>query len=61
MFRALLAQHQEVLHKRNLVYCELMSVGGGTVEVTLQLGRSQLTYAQKIPNAVCAAILGMSK
>jgi hypothetical protein len=34
MFRALLAYPQEVLHKRNLVYCvRIMSVGCGTVAV----------------------------
>jgi flagellar assembly factor FliW len=37
MFRALLAQHQEALHKRHLVYClRIMSVGCGTVAVSLQ-------------------------
>jgi hypothetical protein len=33
MCRALLAQPQEVLHKRHLVYCVCMSVGCGTVAV----------------------------
>jgi hypothetical protein len=37
MFRALLAHPQEVLHKQHLVYCvRIMSVGCGTVSVSLQ-------------------------
>jgi hypothetical protein len=37
MFRALLAQPQEVLHKQHLVYCvRIMSVGCGTFVVSLQ-------------------------
>jgi hypothetical protein len=55
MFRALLAEPQEVLHKRHLVYCvSIMSVGCGTV--SLQPCHSQLTlYVSNIPNAVCVA------
>jgi hypothetical protein len=34
MFRVLLAHPQEVLHKRNLVYCvRIMPVGCGTITV----------------------------
>jgi hypothetical protein len=56
MFRALLAHLQYVLHKRHLVYCLRMSVGCGTVAVSLQSYHSQLTlYARNIPNAVCLA------
>jgi hypothetical protein len=58
MFRALLAQPQEVLHKRHLVYCvRVMSVGSGKVAVVkLQPCHSQLTlHARSIPNAVCEA------
>jgi hypothetical protein len=37
MFRALLAHPQEALNKRHLVYCmRIMSVGCGTVAVSLQ-------------------------
>jgi hypothetical protein len=56
MFRALHAHPQESLHKRHLVYCvRVMSVGYGTVAVSLQTCHSQLTlHARSIPNAVCA-------
>jgi hypothetical protein len=51
MFRALLAHPQDSLHKRDLVYCvRVMSVGCGTVTVSLQL----TLYARNMPNAVCA-------
>jgi hypothetical protein len=55
MFRALLVQPQEVMHKRHLVYCvRIMSVACGTVVVALKPYHSQLTlYARNIPNAVC--------
>jgi hypothetical protein len=58
MFRALLAHHQEVPHKRHLVYCvRIMSVGCGTVAVSLQSWHSQLTlYVRNIPSAVCAEL-----
>jgi hypothetical protein len=47
MFRSLVAHPQQVLHKRHLVYFVLiMSVGCGTVAVTLK--------ARNIPSAVCA-------
>jgi hypothetical protein len=57
MFLALLAHLREVLHKRHLVYCvRIMSVGCGTVAVSLQPCHSQLTlYAGNIPNVFCAA------
>jgi hypothetical protein len=57
MFRALLAHPQESLHKRHLVYCvHIMSVGCGTVVVSLQQCHSQLTqHARSIPNAVCVS------
>jgi hypothetical protein len=53
MFPALLAQPQEVLHKRHLVYCvRIMSVGCGIV---MQPCHSQLTlFESSIPNAACA-------
>jgi hypothetical protein len=55
MFRAVLAHHQEALHKRHLVCCaRIMSVGCGTV--TGQQCHGQLTlysYARSIPNATC--------
>jgi hypothetical protein len=56
MFRALLVHPQEVLHKRHLVYCVLlMSVGCGTVAVSLQPCHSQLIlYTRNIANAVIA-------
>jgi hypothetical protein len=55
MFRALLAHPREALHIRHLVYCvRIMSVGCGTVAVSLQACRSQLTlYARNVPSAVC--------
>jgi hypothetical protein len=54
MFRALLADPQEVLHKRHLVYCvRIMSV---TTAVKLQSWHSQLTlYVRSIQSAVCIA------
>jgi hypothetical protein len=57
MFRALLTHPQEVLHKRHLVYfVRIMSVGYGTIAVSLQPCHSQLTlYARNIPNAVFVA------
>jgi hypothetical protein len=63
VFRALFAHPQEVLYKRNLVYCvRIMSVGCGSVTVVarftvkLQHCHSKLTsYARNIPNAVCVA------
>jgi hypothetical protein len=56
MFRALLAHPQEALHKLNLVHCvRIISVGCGTVAISLQPCHSQLTLcASNIPNAVCA-------
>jgi hypothetical protein len=56
MFRSLLARPQEALHKRHLVYCvRIMSVGCGTVAVSLQC-HSQLTlYARNITNVICVA------
>jgi hypothetical protein len=58
MFRALLTHPQEAPHKRRLVYCVRMSVGCGTVAVSLQSCHSQLTlYARNIPNAVCVTPL----
>jgi hypothetical protein len=56
MFRALLAQLQEVLHKQQLLY----SVRVICVEVELQfhsnLGSSQQTqHARNIPIVVCSA------
>jgi hypothetical protein len=56
MFRALLAQPQEALNKRRLVYCVRMSVGCSTVAVKLQPCYSQLTlYARNIPYDISAA------
>jgi hypothetical protein len=57
MFRALLAHPQDALHKQHLVYwVRNMSVGCGTIEVSLEPRHSHLTlYARSIPNAVCAA------
>jgi hypothetical protein len=57
MFRASLAHPQKVLPKRHLVYCvRIMSVGCGTVVVSLQQCHSQMTlYASIISNSVCAA------
>jgi hypothetical protein len=57
MFRALLAYPQEALHKRLSVNCvRIMSVGRGTVAVSLHPCHSQLTlYARNLPNAVCGA------
>jgi hypothetical protein len=56
MFTALLPQPQEALNKRRLAYCVCMSVGYGTVAVSLQPCHSQLTLnACNIQNAVCAA------
>jgi hypothetical protein len=56
MFRALLAEPQEALHKRHLVYCvRVMSVDCGTVAVKLLSCHNQLTlYTRNIPNAVRA-------
>jgi hypothetical protein len=46
MFRALLADPQEALHKRHLVYCvRIMSVGCATIAVS----------QRNTPNVVCAA------
>jgi hypothetical protein len=64
MFRALLAHPQEAIHKRHLVYCVRMSVGCGTVAVSLQPCHSRAVklqtchspltlYARSIPNPVC--------
>jgi hypothetical protein len=56
MFRALLAHPEEVLHKRQLVYCvRVMSVGcyqdwSGTTPILVQ---HKHTY--NIPSAVCVA------
>jgi hypothetical protein len=56
VFRALLANPQNVLHKRHLVYCvRIMSVGCGTFSVFLQTCHNQLTYACNIPSVVCVA------
>jgi hypothetical protein len=54
MFQALLAHRQEVLRKRNLVYCvRITLVGCSMVAVSLQTCYSQLTYTRNIPNAIC--------
>jgi hypothetical protein len=55
MLRTWLIHLQETLHKRHLVYCARMSVGCGTIAVSLQPWHSQLTYILNIPSAVCAA------
>jgi hypothetical protein len=56
IFRSLLAHPQKSLHKRHLVCRVRMSVGCGTVVVSLQPCHSQLTlYARNIPNFVCLA------
>jgi hypothetical protein len=48
MFRALLADPQEVLHKRHLIYCvRVMSVGCTRIGVAL--------HGHSIPSAVCGA------
>jgi hypothetical protein len=44
VFRPLLAQPQDALHKRHLVYCvRVMSIGCAKIEVPLQSWYSQLT------------------
>jgi hypothetical protein len=57
MFRALLANLQEALHKRHLVYCvRITSAGCTTIGVPLQSWCSQLTlYERNIPSAFCTA------
>jgi hypothetical protein len=54
MFRALLADPQEALYKRHLVYCmRVMSVGCTSIAVDWC---SQLTqHARNIPSTACAA------
>jgi hypothetical protein len=56
MFRALFAHPQETLHKRHLACCVcMMSVGCGTVAISLQSCHNQLTlHARNMPSAVCA-------
>jgi hypothetical protein len=47
MFRALLADPKEMLHKRHLVYCvRIMSVGCGTDAVSPQSWYSQVPFVQ---------------
>jgi hypothetical protein len=46
MFQALLAQSQEALHKRHLVYCNF------TASV---LQPTDIIYVTSIPNSVCVA------
>jgi hypothetical protein len=46
MFRALLAHPQEVLNKRNLVYCLRMLVGCGTFAVSLQTDIIRTQYTE---------------
>jgi hypothetical protein len=57
MFRALLSQPQETLHKLHLIYCvRVMSVGCTRIGVPLQSWCCQLTkHARNIPSAVCVA------
>jgi hypothetical protein len=56
MFRELLAQPQELRHKRHLVYCVGMSVDCDTAAASLQPCHGQLTlYVRNVPNAFCAA------
>jgi hypothetical protein len=57
MFRALLADPQEVLHKRHLIHClRVTSVGYTRIAVSLQSWCSQLTkHARNIPSSACVA------
>jgi hypothetical protein len=58
IFRALPGQIQEVLHKRQLVYCvRVISAGCATITVKLQPWHSQLVlYARNIPSATILII-----
>jgi uncharacterized protein YpmS len=52
MFRALLAQPQESLHKQHLVYC-VRGMSVGCTKIGVELVSELIKHARTIPSAVC--------